>query len=193
VDRRGHVRGYYDGLRDPRWPDPEEKYQSDLRRLVRQVDELRLPSFFPRDVPLFNASLNAVSALLLILGYSAIRIRRVRIHAACMLSAIVVSAVFLASYLYFHIVIKVGQPTRFSEQAPTAPDAIRYLYLGILVTHTVLAVFATPLALFTAYQGLRGRLQRHVRIARWTLPIWLYVSVTGVVVYWMLYRLYPSP
>src|SRR5262249_27910235 len=72
-DWRGHVRGYYDGLTDPSWPDPEEKYHSDLRRLVRQVDELRLPSFFPRDVPLFNASLNAVSALLLILGYSAIR------------------------------------------------------------------------------------------------------------------------
>jgi uncharacterized membrane protein YozB (DUF420 family) len=66
-------------------------------------------------------------------------------------------------------------------------------YLGILLTHTVLAVVVAPLALFVTWQGLRGNLARHVRVARWTLPVWLYVSVTGVVVYWMLYRLYPSP
>jgi uncharacterized membrane protein YozB (DUF420 family)/cytochrome oxidase Cu insertion factor (SCO1/SenC/PrrC family) len=193
VDRRGHVRGYYDGMRDSRWPDPEEKYHSDLRKLVRRVDELRQPAFLPRDVPRFNATLNAFAAVLLLLGYAAIRQRLVRLHVACMLLALAVSAAFLASYLYFHLVIKVGQATRFTDQAPGAPDWVRYAYFGILGTHTVLAALVAPLALYTAYQGLRGRLQRHVRVARWTLPIWLYVSVTGVVVYWMLYRLYPAP
>jgi protein SCO1/2/putative membrane protein len=193
VDRQGHVRGYYDGLRNPRWPDPEEKYHSDLRKLVRQVDELRLPAFMPRDVPRFNAFMNGISAGLLLLGYAAIRKRLVQMHALCMLTALAVSAVFLASYLYFHLVIKVGQPTRFTDQAPGAPEWVRHAYLGILLTHTVLAALAAPLALYTAYQGVRGRIRRHVRVARWTLPIWLYVSVTGVVVYWMLYRLYPAP
>jgi uncharacterized membrane protein YozB (DUF420 family) len=80
--------------------------------------------------------------------------------------------------------------TRFEDQAPGAPGWVRPLYLAILLSHTVLAAVVAPMALFTAYQGLRGRLDSHVRIARWTLPIWLYVSVTGVVVYWMLYRLY---
>jgi uncharacterized membrane protein YozB (DUF420 family) len=80
--------------------------------------------------------------------------------------------------------------TRFAVQNPSAPDWVRKLYFAVLLSHTVLAVVAAPLALYTAYLGLKDRLAKHVRIARWTLPIWLYVSVTGVVVYWMLYRLY---
>ena len=108
-----------------------------------------------------------------------------------MLTTIAVSALFLASYLFFHIVIKEWRPTRFADQAPDAPAWVGYLYAAILISHTVLAAFATPLALASAYLGVRDRLSGHVRIARWTLPIWLYVSVTGVVVYWMLYRLYP--
>jgi uncharacterized membrane protein YozB (DUF420 family) len=147
----------------------------------------------PEAFPPLNASLNATAALLLAVGYFAIRRRFVRLHVGCMLSALTVSTIFLGSYLYYHLAIKHGQATRFQDQAPDAPDWVRHLYLGILLTHTVLAVVAAPLALFTAYQGLSGRFQRHVRVARWTLPIWLYVSITGVVVYWMLYRLYATP
>jgi protein SCO1/2/putative membrane protein len=195
VDRAGHVRGYFDGLPDSRSPTPEADFEVNLRRLRRRVDALvyEPPAFLPRDVPRFNATLNGLSAALLLLGYAAVRQRRVRLHAACMLSALAVSALFLASYLYFHLVIKAGKATRFTEQAPDAPDWVQYLYLAVLGTHTVLAIFAAPLALYTAYQGLRGHVARHVGVARWTLPIWLYVSVTGVVVYVMLYRLYPGP
>jgi uncharacterized membrane protein YozB (DUF420 family) len=142
------------------------------------------------DLPTVNAILNMSSALLLTTGYIAIRSRRVALHKTCMLAALAVSAAFLASYLYFHFVVKNGEVTRFSERAPGAPHWVASLYGLILLTHTVLAAVAAPLALFTAWQGLRGNFKRHVRIARWTLPIWLYVSTTGVVVYWMLYRLY---
>jgi uncharacterized membrane protein YozB (DUF420 family) len=145
----------------------------------------------PADLPSVNAVLNTISALLLTAGYKAIRARRIALHKICMLAALGVSAVFLASYLYYHFAVKAGQPTRFSERAPDAPGWVGMLYLAILLSHTVLAVVAAPLALFTAWQGLRGNFKRHVRVARWTLPIWLYVSITGVVVYWMLYRLYP--
>jgi uncharacterized membrane protein YozB (DUF420 family) len=144
------------------------------------------------DFPALNAGLNSLSAVLLVLGYVAIRRKRVRVHATCTLSALVVSALFLASYLYFHLVVRQGQATSFASQWPQAPDWVRQLYLAILFSHTVLAVVVAPLALVTAYLGLRGRFPRHVRVARWTLPLWLYVSVTGVVVYWMLYRLYAA-
>ena len=145
----------------------------------------------PWDAPTINAVLNGTSAVLLTLGYVAIRRRRVAFHKTCMLTALGVSTLFLALYLYYHLVERHGEPTRFSERAPGAPVWVGYVYQGVLWTHTPLAVLATPLALYTAYLGLRNRLARHVRVARWTLPIWLYVSVTGVIVYWMLYRLYP--
>jgi putative membrane protein len=140
--------------------------------------------------PGLNAALNALSGLLLVVGYVAIKRRFVAVHKASMLAALLVSAVFLASYLYYHIGMGVGA-TRFADRNPTAPVTMAYLYYGLLTTHTLLAAAVAPLALVTAYFGLRDRLAKHVRIARWTLPIWLYVSVTGVVVYWMLYRLYP--
>jgi uncharacterized membrane protein YozB (DUF420 family) len=146
----------------------------------------------PESFPALNASLNAAAGVLLVAGYVAIRRGAVRVHVACMLTALVVSAVFLASYLYYHIAIKGGRATSFSEQAPLAPDGVRYLYYAILGSHTLLAAAVAPLALITAYLGLTNRLSRHVRLARWTMPIWLYVSVTGVVVYWMLYRLYAA-
>lgn len=146
----------------------------------------------PDAFPALNAGLNAASGVLIVLGYLAIRRRAVNVHVTCMISALIVSAIFLTSYLYFHIVIKGGKPTSFQEQAPDAPDWVRYLYFAILGTHTILAAATAPLALTTAYLGLRNRLAHHVWLARWTLPIWLYVSVTGVVVYWMLYRLYPT-
>lgn len=140
------------------------------------------------DLPAVNACLNSLSAVLVIVGYVAIRSRRITLHKALMLAAVVVSAIFLASYLYYHFVVKGGQPTRFpSDTAPTA-----YLvYLVILLSHTLLAIAVAPMVLISVYLGLRDRLAGHVRLARWTLPIWLYVSVTGVVVYVMLYRLYP--
>ncbi|HKI33764.1 MAG TPA: DUF420 domain-containing protein [Gemmataceae bacterium] len=141
--------------------------------------------------PGLNATLNGVSGVLLIVGFVAIKRRLVRLHKASMLTALCVSALFLASYLYYHFVIKKGVATEFAKQNPSAPDLVTPLYYALLTTHTVLAVATVPLALVTAYLGLRDRLKGHVRIARWTLPIWLYVSVTGVVVYWMLYRLYP--
>jgi protein SCO1/2/putative membrane protein len=193
IDRRGHIRALCDGLYDSRFMS-EEDFQADLRKFERKADKLlepELPAYLPSDFPAFNAALNGLSGVLILLGYVAIRRRLVRLHASCMLSAIAVSAGFLASYLFYHLVVKEGRPTRFTDQAPAAPKWVAYLYLGILLTHTLLAVFAAPMAIYTAYRGLRGQIASHVRVARWTLPIWLYVSMTGVVVYWMLYRLYP--
>ena len=131
--------------------------------------------------------------MLLVLGYVAVRSRRIALHKASMLTALVVSALFLGCYLYYHLAIQHGQPTHFSQRAPHAPSWVATTYLVILGSHTVLAVIVAPLALYVSWQGLRDRIDRHVRLARWLLPVWLYVSVTGVVVYWMLYRLYPPP
>jgi uncharacterized membrane protein YozB (DUF420 family) len=147
-----------------------------------------LPLLRGEDLSAVNAALNSICVVLLLSGYAAIRLRRVVLHKLCMLAALGVSAVFLLSYLYYHFVVKDGQPTRF-----TGPDGVRLAYLAVLLSHTILAVVVAPMALFTAYQGLRSRLARHVKVARWTLPIWLYVSITGVLVYWMLYHLYPPP
>lgn len=170
VDRRGHIRGYFEGT------DPD-----DLARLRQRISVLVSP------LPGINATLNGCCALLLIVGYTAIKARRIRLHKACMLAALGVSAVFLGSYLYYHLAICRGEPTRFE-----GTGWMRTLYFTVLLSHTLLAAAVAPLALVTAYHGIRDRLDRHVRLARWTLPIWLYVSITGVVVYWMLYRLYPS-
>ncbi len=184
VDRDGHVRGYYSAFLDPDSDNPEKDFQQDKARLRAKVYDL-LVGFYP---PL-NASLNAAAGVLLLLGYGAIRCGRVRLHVACMLSALAVSVVFLGFYLYFHLVVMHRQPTSFHDKWPDAPHWVEIVYLAILTSHTILAVVTAPLALYTASLGLRNRLTRHVWIARWTLPIWVYVSVTGVVVYWMLYRL----
>jgi len=141
----------------------------------------------PEDLPAVNATLNATSAVLLTTGYMAIRRRKIRIHKACMLAALAVSTVFLASYLYYHFVVREGKPTRFAGEG-----GVRLVYFAVLISHTVLAAMVAPLAIITAYFGLRDRIDKHRRIARWTLPIWLYVSMTGVEVYWILYHLYPS-
>ncbi|HEY2798666.1 MAG TPA: DUF420 domain-containing protein [Thermoanaerobaculia bacterium] len=132
-----------------------------------------------------NATLNATSAVLLLLAYRAIRRHDVPRHRALMLSAAATSTVFLACYLYYHA--HVGS-VRFTGQG----GPVRALYFAILISHTILAVAILPLVLRTLYLGLRRRDDEHRRIARWTFPIWLYVSVTGVVIYLMLYRLYPS-
>jgi len=142
------------------------------------------------DFPLLNASLNAVAGVLLVAGYIAVRRQLIALHKVLMLAALLTSAVFLSCYLYYHIVVQQGRPTYFSERAPEAPVWVVKTYQVVLGSHIILAVVMTPMALVTAYLGLRDRLQGHVRLARWTLPIWLYVSITGVVVYWMLYRLY---
>ena len=133
-------------------------------------------------LPALNAALNGTCALLLTVGYLFIRRRQVLAHKICMGSAFVTSMLFLTSYLTYHY--HVGSRP-FGGQG-----AIRSLYFTILISHTILAVTIVPLALVTIYRALKGRFDRHVRIARWTLPLWLYVSVTGVIVYLMLYHLY---
>lgn len=198
VGRDGTVIGYFDGLYDSRVQD-EADFERNLLRLRRAVDKAliaghpRLQPWMPHDFPAFNAALNALATVLLLTGYIAIKLKWVRVHVTCMLSTILVSAVFLAAYLFFHIVIKEWRPTRFADQAPDAPAWVATGYAALLLSHTILAVVATPMALISAYLGLRAKWAAHVRLARWTFPIWLYVSVTGVAVYWMLYRLYPAP
>jgi protein SCO1/2 len=172
VDPRGHIRGYFDST------GPGE-----ISELKRRISLL----VWQNRLPAVNAALNGLSALVLSIGYLAIRRRRVVLHKTCMLVALGISALFLMSYLYYHIAVKKGEPTPF-----TGSGWIRPVYFAVLLSHTLLAAVVAPMAVFTAYQGLRDRLSRHVRVARWTLPLWLYVSVTGVVVYWMLYHLYPS-
>ena len=136
------------------------------------------------DLPAINATLNGMSAALLIAGFLAARGRRIVLHRTLMLSALGASGLFLASYLYYHAH---AGTTRF-----VATGWIRPVYFFILFTHTVLAVVILPLVVVTVYRALRNDFLRHRRIARITLPVWLYVSVTGIAVYLMLYQFFPS-
>ncbi|HEX6384279.1 MAG TPA: DUF420 domain-containing protein [Anaerolineae bacterium] len=131
-------------------------------------------------LPRLNAGLNGGSALLLTAAYLFIRRHQIKYHRFCTLSAFALSAVFLVSYVIYHAV---AGPTRF-----TGPDWLWPIYLAILISHIVFAVFVLPLALTTLHRGWRSRLAQHRRIARWTLPMWLYVSASGVLVYLMLYH-----
>ena len=133
------------------------------------------------DLPAVNAALNAVSAAFLSAGYVLIRRRRIDAHRRCMLAAFATSTLFLVSYLVYHY--HVGS-VPFTRQGP-----IRVVYFTVLISHIVLAAAILPLALVTLQRAVRGRFTRHAAIARWTLPIWLYVSVTGIAVYWMLYEM----
>jgi putative membrane protein len=133
------------------------------------------------DLPAVNATLNATAAILLVWGYILIRRRSIAAHRRVMLAAFATSSVFLCCYLIYHF--KVGS-VRFPRTG-----IVRTVYLSILATHTALAATVPPLAIITLSRGLRERFDRHRKIARWTLPVWLYVSVTGVVVYWMLYQM----
>jgi len=135
-------------------------------------------------LPSLNATLNGLSALLLTAGYICIRRQRIVAHKACMVSAFVTSTVFLISYLVLRYYAGM---TTFKGQG-----WIRPVYFTILTSHTILAAVIVPLALLTLSRAVRGQFARHVRIAHWTLPLWLYVSVTGVLVYWILYHLYPG-
>lgn len=134
-----------------------------------------------RSLPAINASLNALSAVLLVTGYILIRNRQREAHKYAMLAAFGVSVVFLVSYLVYHF--EVGS-VRFQKTG-----ALRTVYLSILLTHTVLAAAVPVLSILTLRRAFQRRFPAHRQIARWTFPVWLYVSITGVVVYWMLYRM----
>ncbi|HEX5874303.1 MAG TPA: DUF420 domain-containing protein [Pyrinomonadaceae bacterium] len=135
-------------------------------------------------LPHLNACLNTTSALLLFTGYRFIRARNVAAHRACQIAALAISILFLASYLTYHFN---HGATRFQ-----GTGLVRPLYFTILTTHTILAMVIVPLVILTFYRAFRGDFVRHRKIARITLPLWLYVSVTGVIVYLMLYQIYPS-
>jgi uncharacterized membrane protein YozB (DUF420 family) len=132
-------------------------------------------------LPAVNATLNGIAAVFLSAGWIFIRRREIERHRFCMLSAFTASALFLASYLVYHA--KVGSVPY------QGTGTLRTIYFSILITHVVLAALILPMALMTLSRALARRFDRHRRIARWTLPIWLYVSVTGVMIYVMLYRL----
>lgn len=141
-------------------------------------------------LPHVNALLNATSATFLIIGYVLIRRRQIEAHRRAMTAAFISSIVFLISYVLYHSLLAyyLGQgPTRFRGEG-----IIRPVYFFILLTHTFLAAVIAPLVIITLRRGLKGNYDRHRRIARWTFPLWLYVSVTGVVVYLMLYQIYPA-
>lgn len=134
------------------------------------------------DLPTVNATLNSASALLLSVGYFFIRQKRITAHKICMISAFATSILFLASYLFYHYNI--------GSKSFTGQGWIRPVYFTILISHTILAMVIVPLVIITLSRALKARFVKHKKIARWTLPIWLYVSVTGVTVYLMLYQLY---
>ena len=136
-------------------------------------------------LPTLNAALNATCATLLVIGYLFIRRKRILPHQVCMGSAFLTSVAFLTSYLYYHAHVGV---VAFRGQG-----WIRPVYFSLLLSHTALAVSIVPLAIVTLSRALRSHFDRHKRIARWTLPIWLYVSVTGVIIYFLLYHLYAAP
>ena len=134
------------------------------------------------DLPALNATLNGLATVFLVAGYLFIRRGRRQAHKRCMLSALTVSALFLASYVTYHY--------HAGSRPFLGQGVVRVVYFAILIPHVILAAGVLPLALVTTARGLREDYGRHVKVARWTLPLWLYVSVTGVIVYLMLYRLY---
>ena len=132
------------------------------------------------DLATVNAALNATSAVLIGAGFYFIKQKNIRAHKVCMISALMVSALFLTSYLVYHY--NVGS-VRFTKQG-----WIRGVYFPLLISHTILAAAVLPMVLRTAFLAFKGRFPNHVRIAKWTFPVWMYVSVTGVVVYVLLYH-----
>ena len=134
--------------------------------------------------PALNASLNGASAAFLLTGRVLIANRRMAAHRVCMIAAVVASALFLACYLFFHF--KVGN-ILFLGQGWARP-----VYFAILISHVILAMVIVPLAIVTLNRGLRARYDKHRAIARWTWPLWMYVSVTGVLIYYLLYHLFPQ-
>lgn len=139
-------------------------------------------------LPHVNASLNSLATILLVVGWRLIKQRREVAHRNVMLSAFGVSVLFLASYLLYHFGAKAGVSTPFPQYPP---QAVRYAYYAILLSHILLAMAVPVLAVGTIYHGLKDHRPQHRTWARWTFPIWLYVSVTGVLVYVLLYQIYP--
>ena len=133
------------------------------------------------ELPALNASLNGVATVFLVAGYVLIRRRRIAAHRASMMAAVAASALFLISYVIYH--------ANAGSRPFTGTGPLRAIYFFILLTHIVLAAAIVPMVMITLSRALRERFDRHAAIARWTLPIWLYVSVTGVVIYLMLYRM----
>jgi uncharacterized membrane protein YozB (DUF420 family) len=137
-------------------------------------------------IPTLNAMLNATSSLFLITGFLMIRRRKIEAHRFCMLAAVTASILFLISYVIYHVGFAKGV-TRFQGEGWA-----RTFYLTILTSHTILAVVIVPFVILTLRRAFRREFPRHRKVARWTFPLWLYVSVTGVIVYLMLYHIYPS-
>ena len=142
------------------------------------------------DLPAVNGSLNGLSTLFLTAGYIFIKKKNQQAHRNCMIAAFATSTLFLICYITYHTyvgyVLHRG-PTRFVD-----PAWFRPIYLGILLTHTVLAVVIVPMVLITLSRGLKARFAQHKKIARWTWPLWMYVSVTGVLIYLLLYQIFPQ-
>ncbi len=136
------------------------------------------------DLPAINASLNSLSTIFLTLGFIFIRQKKIQAHRNCMIAAFCTSTLFLISYLFYHYF---AGRTTFKD-----PQWFRPIYLGILLTHTVLAVVIVPLIFMTLSRALKARYELHKKIARWTWPLWMYVSVTGVLIYFLLYQIFPQ-
>lgn len=172
VDPKGQIRSYYIAT------DPD-----DLKRIPRDVKMLSLENVHPLilRLPSLNALLNSLCAIFLVIGYQCIRMKKVLQHKICMTSAFAISVAFLTSYLIYHV---------HAGFVPFQGTGwIRPVYFAILISHVLLAIAIVPLALVTFYRAWKEQFDKHKRIARWTLPLWLYVSVTGVTVYWMLYHI----
>jgi putative membrane protein len=170
---------------DSRWARVDSANIGSARRCGVRLAGNAIVEFAVEDLPAVNAALNGLATVLLTTGWLLIKRRQERAHKWTMVTAFAVSCVFLACYLVYHY--RVGS-VRFQ-----GPPNVRAVYLTILVTHVVLAATVPFLASTTIYLALRDHRHRHRQVARWTLPIWLYVSVTGVVIYVMLYHVYPSP
>ena len=177
VDGRGRLRTSVETLE----PDGPAKLQAAVRRVLIESSVIKVS-----DLPAINASLNGTAFVLLILGYVFIRRGQREAHQSCMLSAFGCSCVFLVSYVLHKILVR-GVHTPIG-----AEGFIRTAYHLMLVSHILLAIVVVPLALVTIRRGLAGRLDKHRQLARWTWPIWVYVSLTGVLIYFMLYRWFPA-
>ena len=143
-----------------------------------------------QDLPLINAILNSCSALLLLAGYVAIKRDQKERHKRCMVSALITSTLFLTCYVIYHVGMQRvygSAHTRFVD-----PAWFRPWYLALLASHLLLAITIVPMVLMTVYHAIRGNFEKHRKIARWTWPCWMYVSVTGVVIYLLLYRIFPQ-
>lgn len=145
--------------------------------------------FTYRDLPTVNAALNALAGVMLVVGYVLIKRRRETAHKWIMLGAFGVSVIFLGCYLSYHYLLHANEGIRGRPFA--GPDSLKPFYIGMLISHVGLAAAVPVLALITIYHGYRDNRAKHRRIAWWTLPIWLYVSVTGVLIYVLLYHVYP--